>query len=275
MKYYLNKYGQKTGPYTPQELAALTVVPDDYVCPVGSDKMVAVSTIPELKGVITTFDEDITNQRKQEWLQAIGGIVLAAVIVALLVKFTSLQLKPILGVIAFFAAIVVEVRFSIVRYASIAVGCVAIILHPEMRLFVGGLVIGIAILAVILSPIVLSKYVRNALIGVGGALLVYILVAQNAIGSITALVGVVALLLAFAVLLNAVVYYNRYVRYGVTAVCGLALLAYMILALQALPAIVSLALIVGVAILYALIVDGIVYASEKGLERPIVTEQRK
>lgn len=275
MKYYLNKYGQKIGPYSPQELAALNVVPDDYVCPVDSDKLVAVSTVPELKGIITTFDEDIANQRKQDWLEAIGGVVLAAVIIALLVKFTSLQLKPILGIIAFFAAIVVEVRFSVVRYASIAVGCIAIILHPGMRLFVGGLVIGLSILAIVLSPIVLSKYVRNTLLGVGGAMLIYILVAQNAIVSVVALVGVVALLLAFAVLLNAVVYYNKYVRYGVTAVCGLALLAYMIIALQALPNIIRLILIVAIAIIYALIVNGIIYAAERSLERPLPAQQKK
>lgn len=275
MKYYLNKYGQKTGPYSPQELAALNVVPGDYVCPLDSDKMVAVSTVPELKGIITTFDEDIAKQRKQDWLQAIGGVILGAIIVALLVRFTSLQLKPILGVIAFLAAIVLEVRFSVVRYASIAVGCVAIILHPEMRLFVGGLVIALAVLTIVLSPIVLSKYVRNTLIGVGGALLIYILVAQNAIGSITAFIGVVALLLAFAVILNAIVYYNKYVRYGVTAVCGLALLLYMIFALHGLPAIISLVLIVATAVLYALIVNGIVYAAEKSLERPVSNQKVK
>lgn len=206
MKYYLNRNGNKVGPFTPKELAEQNVVPLDLVCPEGSEKEVYASEVQELKPFVTTFEQDIANDKKRNLIEGIGGIVACAVIIALLVSFTTIPLTPILGVIGFFVAIAAIVRFSIVRYVAIGLGCVAIVLRPEMRTFVIGLIIGVAAILAVLTPIVLVKYLRYALTGIGGALLIFLMFAEGAIMSVVSFIGVVAVLFVYAVIVNLIVF---------------------------------------------------------------------
>ena len=206
MRYYLNRNGSKVGPFTPKELTEQNVVPLDLVCPEGSDKETYASDVQELKPFITTFEQDIAIERKRSLIKGIGGIAACAIIIALLVSFTTIPLTPILGVIGFFVAIAAIVRFSIVRYVAIGLGCVAIVLRPEMRTFVIGLIIGVAVILAVLSPIVLVKYLRYALTGIGGALLIYLLFAEGAVLSVASLIGVVAVLFVYAVIVDCLVF---------------------------------------------------------------------
>lgn len=204
MKYYLKRNGVKVGPYTPQELKDNDVVPLDLVCPEGSDKMVSVSEVKELKPFITTFEEDLAHERKMGLLKAAGSIVLLAAIMGVLAVFTTISLSSMIGVVVSLAGIVMIVRFRYLRDVVIAIGCVAILLTPETRLFVIGLIVGVAVILAVISPIVLFKYVRYALTGLGGALVLYM--AIGLIDSVLSLILVVAILLAYAFVVDWLVY---------------------------------------------------------------------
>jgi hypothetical protein len=75
-----------------------------------------------------------------------------------------------------------------------------------MRTFVIGLIIGVAVILTVLTPIVLVKYLRYALTGIGGALLIYLLFAEGAVLSVASLIGVVAVLFVYAAIVDWLVF---------------------------------------------------------------------